>query len=441
VALLVPTARAEPPDDPDQTALEAFYQGISGQFQSPEYRDVAFIRLQSEDLLDEIAAASEEQLREDFEGRRDDFRVPERRRLEQIVLQDAERAQAARAELDKGTAFEEVAREFGDGAPVSLGELSQEDLAPQFPALAEAVFALQGGQVSAPVQSDFGWHMVRVDEILPGEDPSFDEVREELAQDLAMRAAVDAMIALANQLDDELAGGASLEEAAETLNLEVGRAAALDRQGQDQAGEAIAELPAADQFAELAFDTAAGEESLLTETRDGGFLIVRVDSVTPAAARPLDEVREQVVERWRQAERDKSNLQMAEALAQRVRDGEQLDAVAEAEGLEIQTVEPLDRFDTNPEATRSRELAGKLFQIGRGEVTVAKAPDGYLVAQLTEIRTADPGAEPDTVAALRDNLADALGNDLMAAFSADLSHEFGAVIDQRLVDQVLSRGY
>jgi peptidyl-prolyl cis-trans isomerase D len=335
--------------------------------------------------------------------------------------------------LQQGFAFEEVARELGS-SPIDLGELGQDDLAWQMPDMAESVFKLDVGDVSAPIESDFGWHLVRVNEILPGLDPSFEEVREELAQDQLMRGAVDAMIALANQLDDELAGGASLEEAARILNLAIQQVAAVD----SRSGDKLEELPSADQFAELAFNTAAGEESLLTEMPDGGFLIVRVNSITSAATRPLEEVRDQVVERWRQGERDKATLETAEALAQRVRDGETLSAVAEAEGLELQTAGPLDRLGRKAPSSVSRELAGELFQIGAGQVTVAKAPDGYLVAQLTEIQAADPGADEDTVAALQDNLASALGNDLMASFSADLSRAYGATVDQRLVDQVLA---
>ncbi len=436
-AMLVPTDRAAEPGNPDAMALETFYEGISGAFQSPEYRSVTYIRLQHEDLLDEIAPASEEELLADYNRRRNDFQVPERRRLEQILLEESAIAEQAMSRLKQGFAFEEVAREFG-ATPIDLGELSKDDLAQQMPAMADAAFALGVGDVSEPIESDFGWHLLRVNEIFPGEDPSFEDVRDELAQDLLMRGAVDSMIALANQLDDELAGGASLEEAAGALNLPVQHVAAVDRQGQDQSGETIEGLPPTDGFSDLAFNTAAGEESLLSEMPDGGFLIVRVNSITSAASRPLEAVRDQVVERWRQSERENATLETAEALAQRVRDGETLSALAEAEGLELQTIEPLDRLGRKAGSPAARALAGGLFQIGAGQVTVAQAPDGYLVAQLTEIRAADPGADRDTVAALQDNLAKALSNDLMASFSADLSRAFGASVDQILVDQVLA---
>jgi peptidyl-prolyl cis-trans isomerase D len=436
-AILVPTERAAEPGEPDPAALETFYEGISGAFQSPELRDVTYITLQHEDLLDEIAPASEEELRTDYVARRGDFQVPERRRLEQIMLEDSASAEEALSRLKQGFAFEEVAREIGV-TPIDLGELGEDDLAQQTPAMAEAAFALDVGQVSEPVQSDFGWHLLRVNEIFPGQDPSFEELRAELAQDLLMRGAVDAMIGLANQLDDELGGGASLEEASETLNLPIRQVAAVDRQGQDGSGEPIEGLPSPGSFAELAFNTVAGEESLLAEMPDGGFLIVRVNSITAAAARPLEAVREQVVERWRQGERENATRETAEALAQKVRDGETLSAIAEAEGLELQTIEPLDRLGRKAASPASRALAGELFQIGAGQVTVAQAPDGHLVAQLTEIQAADPGADRDTVAALQDNLAQALSNDLMASFSADLSRAYGATIDQRLVDQVLA---
>jgi peptidyl-prolyl cis-trans isomerase D len=436
-AMLVPTEQAAEPDDPDAAALETFYEGISSAFQSPEFRNVTYIRLQHEDLLDEIAPASEEELRADYDSRRGDFQVPERRRLEQIMLEDSASAEQALSRLKQGFAFEEVAREIGV-TPIDLGELSEEDLTLQTPAMAEAAFALGLGDVSEPVESDFGWHLLRVNEIFPGQDPNFEAVRDELAQDQLMRGAVDAMIAVANQLDDELGGGASLEEAAGALNLSIKRVAAVDRQGQDPSGTAIAELPPIDVFSDLAFNTAAGEESVLAEVPDGGYLIVRVNSTTAAATRPLEAVREQVVELWRQGERENATLKTAEALAQKVRDGETLSALAAAEGLELQTIEPLDRLGRKAGSPNSRALASGLFQIGAGQVTVAKAPDGYLVARLTEIRAADPGTDRDTVAALQDNLAKALSNDLLAAFSADLSRAYGATVDQSLVDQVLA---
>ena len=437
-AALVPKSMAPPPTEPEPAALEAFYGTISGEFQAPELRNVSLLSLKSKDLLDEISPAGDEALREEFELRRDELSKPELRRIEQIVRPDQASASAIKSRIDGGMSFEEAALSDDGGAMVDLGTQSHEELAAQVPELADAVFALEASPVSAPIESPFGWHIVRVIEVQAAKEATFEGVRTVLAEDLAMRAAVDSLVSVANQLDDELAAGSSLEDAARALNLQLRRIPAIDRQGRDAAGSRIEDLPARDVVVRLAFDTEVGEESVLSETDEGDYVIVKVNSITPAATRPLAEVREKVIERWRGSQRDEWARETAGALAERVRTGQDLSELAEADGFKVETLEPLDRFGSTPGVTSSRELAGKLFEIAPGETTVAAAPEGYLVAKLLEVRPADPGSDRPTVDALRDGLAKALGSDLLAAFSADLRREHEVYVNQPLIDQMLA---
>jgi peptidyl-prolyl cis-trans isomerase D len=423
--------------EPSAEDLQRIHEEHAGKFQAPEYRSITLIQILAEDLAKDVSV-SEQELRADFEARREEFGAPEMRGIEQIVFSDETTALAAKTLLAEGKAFFDVAQATLGRAPVDLGMLSHEDLDIQLPELAEAAFALEAGSVSVPVESPLGWHILRVTKIEPGKEPDFEAARDELAEELTMRAAVDAMVALANDLDEELGSGATFEEAAELLALELRRIPAIDVSGQDPQGQAIADLPPLGDLSEALLQTEVGQDSLLLETRDGDYFAVRVDGITPAATRPLETVRDQLAALWKDIEQDRLTRERAEALAKRIEDGEELRAVAEAAGLAVTLSEPITRQQPESAGLPSRELAAKLFEIDKGKVTTAAADNGYIVARLVEIQPADLSANAEAVAALQDTLAESLQSDLLSGFIESLREQFGVKINDRVVQETTS---
>ena len=418
---------------PDGPALEAFHKEFSGRFMAPARRAVTLVQVRAADLAAE-SAVSQARLREEFEARFEDLVTPEKRKLEQIVFQDEAPAREARTRLDGGATFATVAEEMTGEPPIDLGVLAKDALPSN---LAEPAFALSEGTASAPVESVLGWHILRVIKIEPRQEPTFEAVREELATDIAMQIATDSMVSIANQFDDELGAGASLEEAARALALTPRRIESIDRQGRDPAGEPVTGLPT-DRFLALTFQTDTGRESLLTETANGDFFILRVDSVTPAQIRPLDEVRAEVTELWRDAQRAKLAREKAEALAERIRSGNEFEVVAAEAGLTVAQTKPVTRFETAGASTPSPTLASKLFRVSVGEVTTATAAEGHLVAKLIEVVAADPYTDPDAVAAVRESLVGALQGDLLEQFLATMRGEYGVEIKEQALDDLLA---
>lgn len=440
VAETIAVAKEDPArlPEPGEAELKATYEEQASRFLAPEYRSVTLIHLRAEDLLAGNQPSAEE-LRKEFDSRRDEFRVPERRQVEQMVFADEFEAKDAKTRLDGGTDFAEVSRTALGRDPVGLGEVTRRDLEEQLPELADTVFGLAANGVGGPVESPLGWHILRVTEIEPGLEPDFDTVREELAEDMAMRVAIDLMVDLANDLDDELGSGAPLEEAADVLRIKTREIAAVDANGDGPDGEPVADLPSGQEFSQVVFQTAPGENSLLTETRDGNYFVVRVNSVTEAATRPLEQVREELVTLWRDLESDRLTRERAEALAQRARDGETLAKIAQSEGLKVTVTEPVTRRQTESQGLPSRELVSKLFEIAPKEVAVAAAPAGYLVAKLTEIQPADPDADPEAVTRIRDGLAGTLQGDVLAGFVGTMRAQIGVSINDRAVQLTIER--
>ncbi len=434
--ILVPSGDGADLPEPDTAQLKEVHEAFSNRFESPEYRAVTLIELRPEDLLDEVAV-SEEELEAEFEVRRDEFAEPERRSIEQLVFDSESEARVFKSALDGGQGFAEAADSLLGRAPIGLADVSQDDMALQFPEFAAAVFSTTEGGHGGPAESPFGWHVFRVSAIEPALNPSLADVRDSLKEDIARRSAIDSIISIANQLDDEIAGGASLEEAAEQLGLKLRKLPALDRLGQDESGEKIA-LPTGAQLLSDIFAAAAGEESLLSETPDGIYFMFRVDGVTPAAIRPLEEVRTAVVDVWRTQEARAQARIRADGLAERVRLGEKMPDVAAAANLNVDTTAPIDRFGSEPSAVAMPDLTTRLFELAIGEVVVAEAPEGPVIARLIEIKPGDPSSAAEAIDALDAALAEGLQNDLLAAFTGELERTLGVRINQAALDNVLS---
>ena len=160
--------------------------------------------------------------------------------------------------------------------------------------------------------------------------------------------------------------------------------------------------------------------------------------MTPAQIRPLDEVRAEVTELWRDAQRAKLAREKAESLAERIKSGNEFEAVAAEAGLTVARTQPVTRFDTATPRIPSPTLASKLFQVSVGAVTTATAAEGHLVAKLIEVVAADPYTDPDAVAAVRESLVGALQGDLLEQFLATMRGEYGVEIKEQALDELLA---
>src|SRR5207247_392734 len=164
--------------------------------------------------------------------------------------------------------------------------------------LADIAFELPLNRASEPVKSPLGWHILRVVKIEPPTTQSFEQAKPQIEAELQQQAAVDRIEKIGNKLDDTLAGGSPLADAANKFGLKVTTVAAADLGGNEPDGKAVA-LPAAkEEILKTAFATERGDTSRVIETPDGVIFTVHVDKVIPPQVRPLAEVKDKAVAAW-----------------------------------------------------------------------------------------------------------------------------------------------
>ncbi|MEQ1888772.1 MAG: peptidyl-prolyl cis-trans isomerase [Alphaproteobacteria bacterium] len=412
---------------PTDAGLEEFHKANEALFTAPETRSVSFVTLRPEDMADTITP-SEKELHEQYDARLAEYTVTGMRNLQQFVLPDEAAANAASEKIRAGADFAKIAKQAAglNEKELDLLEVTK-DLLPA--EIADAIFALKEREISGPLKSPLGWHLVRITAARQERVQPFEEVRARISKDLALSRAIDLLVERANQLEDARAGGASLEESAKEFSLKLQTIAGIDREGNGLDGKPVENIPTDPQFLTDIFDTDAGAEGDLRENKEGGYFVLRVDSVTPSAVRPVNEVRNEVMAAWRARQTGEKLDQLAGEMLKSAQAGKALADIAKPLKLKVTKSPAFGRSFADD--TTSAALTAKLFAGKTGDSFAEPAPKGgYVVARVSEIIAPDLNGKSEAVAKMGQALSKNLSEDILAQYQAVLERRYDVTVNQ-----------
>ena len=385
--------------------IKQYYDQHSEEFILPERVRLAYLRLAG-DALTESIQIDEEDLVAHYEEKQESLRTQEQRQASHILIQvaagaDEESSNKAKAEAEdllkqirNGGDFAELARQHSDdpGSAAQGGDLGFFARGAMLPEFEKTVFSMEVGDVSEPVHTQFGFHIIKLTEVRGTETPSLDEVREELIAELKQRAVSDLFYEQFEKLSDvSYENPDSLDAAADALGLEIQTSDWLTASG----GAGIGEYP---KVVALAFSEdvlESGNNSEPIEVGDNDAIVVRVEQRQAAQATPLEDVKEQIVEEIRQQQAVEQAAARGEELMQQLKQGALMEDLDDQDYITSHKAEGISRAtaaDHNPEVVRA------VFKLSRPEegasTDKAFALDNgdYAVVQLTGISDADPAS-------------------------------------------------
>ncbi|MEL7175801.1 MAG: SurA N-terminal domain-containing protein [Pseudomonadota bacterium] len=406
---------------PTQAEIQSTYDDNPDAFTAPAAKAITYTLLTPDMILDTIEI-SDDALQVLYDERRAEFVRPERRLVERLVFGSEEDAQAAKARLDSGAiSFSELVAERGlTLADIDLGDVVEGEL----DAASDAIFALEAPGVVGPLPSTLGPALFRMNAILAAQETTFEEARDDLGTELALDRARRQIEVMAQEIDDMLAGGATLEDVANdtemTLNQMNFSEDSLEATAAYEAFRAAAEAVTADDFPEV------------IALEDGGIAALRLDEVVPPTLQPLADVRGEVIALWRERMVNRMLREQANEIA------ESLSEVGDlaASGLTATIETDITRQDFIEGLPRS--FIDAVFEMEPGARSVIDAGARVFLVRLDAIAPPDPDAENGAVLnnALTRQLEDGLGRDILGAFAADVQSRAGIEIDQRALDAV-----
>lgn len=215
--------------------IQAFYDDNADQFREPEQVDAAYITLSLGALADAIDI-SEEDLRAFYDEQAEDY-AREERRAAHILIEDGSDAEATIASiqerLEAGESFADLAEEFSVDTVSARdgGDLGYAGRGVYDEAFENALFALEEGEVSGPVETSFGIHLIRLDGVRRSDVPSFESLQGELRDELARTRASERFAEVRAQLADAAYAADDLAGPAAELGLEVREVDGVTREG------------------------------------------------------------------------------------------------------------------------------------------------------------------------------------------------------------------
>ena len=418
----------------DDAKLREHYEQNKRQYVTPELRKVNVLLLMREDVKAQLAIG-EEEIKAAYEQDKEKFNIPEKRRIQQLAFPDKAAAEKAYAELAKAKDLKAAVEKLGfKESDTDLGLVARKDLID--PKIAEAAFGLKKDELSKPVEGQFANVLLRVSEIAPGKQRSYEEVKNEIKNRLAEDRVNREMQTLHDNAENERSAGKTLQEIGASLKLPFHEIAQIDRNGKTGDGKPAIEHAETAKIAQAAFAGSTGIESDATELGDGGYAWVDVLAVTPEKQKPYEAVQAEVKADAVEQERRKEIAALAAKLVERLSGGESFEALAKEIGAKLEKTGPVTR-NTSPQGLPQNAVQ-LAFALPKGGATSALTADGKgrIILRVADVI---PAAAPtvEQVNQLKAELARQLQNDIMVEYVGGLQARYGHSVNEAAWKQAL----
>ena len=378
--------------DIDETAVEAYYQANLPQFETEESVDLEYIELNLAEIVDEVQV-SEKEVRANFDADPNRYRTDEERRARHILisadsdeLQAESLAEELRRRLVAGESFEVLAGEYSDDSGTAadggdLGWVAPEDFVSEF---SDSLFSLAVGELSEPVKTEFGFHIIRLEEIREGSHQTYADVRNELIGELRRQQGEEIFYGRAELLDDlALESLDGLAMVADEMELELQQASAFTRSG----GLPLGFSP---NLIGMVFSLEVLEDrenSPVIELEGGRVAVVHVANHHLPEIRPLEEVRASIKEILLSEQATARAQDASAAVLADLQGGADLAAVAAERGLELTSTSLLGRDTEDLPA----DLLAAVFTTPKPDTgapvfsSAALSSSGFAIYQVVEV--------------------------------------------------------
>jgi len=420
-------------DPPSPETLAGYFDEHKVQFRAPEYRKIIFVAVNPEEI-GKWTDVSDDDAKKLYDARKDTIGTPEKREVSQIVFPNMDEATAARARLASGTSFEDLARERGlKASDVDLGSVSKSEIIDS--AIAAAAFALPSGEVSEPVQGQFGVAVVKIGKIEPGVEVPYEAVAPGLKKEIAIERARKQVSDLRDKMEDERGGGASVAEAAKKLGLTAVTIDAVDRSGRTPNGQLATNIPRGLDVVTQAFNSDVGVDNDPIAF-NSGYVWYDVLGITPSRERNLDEVKDQVEAKWREDQISSRLRTKATDMVQKLDQGAKLADEATAANLKVETAANFKREATPPGVPASVITAAfRTAKDGAGQTPSAGGGE-WIVFRVTDVTVPPVDLASDDIKKMKEQLQRSIEDEQIAQYVGKLEKDVGTTINEAAFAQV-----
>ncbi len=442
--LLVPTQRflGDIPA-PSEADIATYYRTNARAYLVPEQRVLSVARIGPAQVANVVP--SDKEIADYYNANQATFGGATRRVISQVVVQSKPAADAVAARARSGS-FVDAAKPAGfSAADISVGPQTRE----QFTKLtservAAAAFGAASGAVVGPIQSDLGWHVIKIDGIQVEAGKSLAAARPAILERLTADKRKNALADLVTRVEDAIADGSSFAEAVKAAGLAAVKSPPILSNGTSRANPGFkfpADLaPVLRAGFEMAQDDDPQVETL---ENNAGYALVGVDQIISAAPQPLAAIRDRVANDWKAAQARAKARTIAAAIAAKVAKGTDLKAASATSGV---TLPPPAKT-----AIRRMELAqmrgnvppalNLMFSLAQGGSRMIADPQGrgFIIVKLTKIVPGNALLQPSLVARTQAEFQQAVSGEYAEQMARAIQVHLGVKRNEKAIDAARKR--
>ncbi len=356
----------------DDQELATWYEANGDAYKTGKEVQLSYLPFLYSDIGARITI-EDEQVSAYYDANITEYQIPEKRHARHILLratpeesEETHQKQLARAEevlakAQSGEDFAGLAQQYSEGpTSVAGGDLGFFTRGQMVKPFDDAVFSMEPGQVSEVVKTDFGYHIIKLEEIQLGGVKSLDDARAEIVAQLQLEQARPLAFQMANEAYEKIIGAGSL-----AAYLQQQPEAQLVETGFFKRSDPPSGVTADPTFLDTAFSLQEKELSSILETGDGYVIISAVATKDPEVP-SLEAIRDEVEQDFRA----QKAAEMAEEVATKVISEAQLDGsgfeeALAARGLTLESSEKLLKNDPDPQSSFPQSLVPEAFRLSQ----------------------------------------------------------------------------
>jgi peptidyl-prolyl cis-trans isomerase D len=430
-AAIVPTELFKAGLKPTDAQIQQFYGANRNRYTVPEQRALRIARIGAEQVAGVVP--SDKEITDYYNANKTAYAPSDTRSLTQVVVPDQPTANAIAQRVKGGQTLSAAAAPAGANA--ALTTLTDQSRAAYASVAGEktanAVFAAANGALVGPVQSDFGWVVVKIDAVKAGGGKTIEQARAEIATKLTADKRKSAIEDLVDKVQTALDDGSNFAEAVAAAKLPVTTTPLITSAGTsrvDAAYKAPAELAP---VIKTGFEIAPNDPpEIVALGGDAGYAVVSPGQVLPAAPAPLTSIRDRVATDWIVDQANRKAEAVAKQIADRASAGASIADAVKAAGVTLPPSRPIAarRIEISDQRGNVPPALRALFTTATGKARMLANPagGGYFIVKTNKITPGNALSAPQLITQVQSQLSEATAQDYAEQFTAALRKEMGA---------------
>ena len=417
---------------PSNEKIRKYYEENKSDFMSKEFRSAETLLLDAKEYAKK-STVTDEEIKLLYEERKELLVEPAQKYLHQIIVDSKSDVESISKKVNFNN-FTSTAKTMANLTEddIDLGWNTKNDLPDE---IIDATFSLKKGEISKPIESSFGWHILKIIDSKERKEVAYEEVKKQFENELLLEKGKEAVFDLQDELEDLLASGNTFEEISKILEVKMIVADKIDNEGIKQNKQVNNEFQD-ERILRTIFNQKINEEgNIIDIDKDEGLAISLVTDIIKPRQLTLDESKELVRKKLIFDLKLKNAQDKAEKIKNEISNGKSFKDVANKYKLEIKGVKPFTRV--LPDSSELPiPLISKIFDSNLGDINIEKRGNSEIIIAKTAEILNNLSNDEKEIKEFTKKIKDDLTIDLLAQFSEALRKKYKITINDDVIDQL-----